>query len=53
MQLSGAFGPSALKAPNVFCKTQRWVERVTTDAESIRFVNEKIPSIPTEELVYD
>ncbi|TVY36640.1 hypothetical protein LOCC1_G006790 [Lachnellula occidentalis] len=31
----------------------RWVEGVTTDAESIRFVNKKIPSIPTKELIYD
>ena len=40
-------------SPNVFCKTDSWIEGVTTDAESIRFVNEKIPSIPTEELIYD
>jgi len=40
-------------SPNVFCKTQRWVEGVTPDPESIRFVNEKIPSIPTEDIIYD
>jgi hypothetical protein len=40
-------------SPNVFCKTQRWVEGVTPDSESIRFVNEKIPSIPTEDIIYD
>ncbi|KUJ07190.1 uncharacterized protein LY89DRAFT_543952, partial [Mollisia scopiformis] len=40
-------------SPNVFCKTQRWTEGTTTDAESIRFVNKNIPSIPTEKIIYD
>jgi hypothetical protein len=40
-------------SPNVFCKIMWWVSGSTTDAETIRFVNENIPSIPTEKIVYD
>jgi hypothetical protein len=40
-------------SPNVFCKVVTWVEGSTTDAETLRFINKNIPSIPTEEVIYD
>lgn len=40
-------------SPNVFCKVKPWVEGQTTEATTIRFVNKNVPSIPTEEIIYD
>ena len=40
-------------SPNVFCKVKSWVEGLTTEATTIRFVNKNVPSIPTEEIMYD
>lgn len=33
-------------SPNVFCKTLWWCEDSTTDAETIKFINKNIPSVP-------
>ncbi|CZR56309.1 uncharacterized protein PAC_06197 [Phialocephala subalpina] len=40
-------------SPNVFCKAKSWVEGLTTEATTIRWINNKVPSIPTEKVLYD
>ena len=40
-------------SPNVFCKAKSWVEGLTTEATTIRWVNEHVPSLPTEKVIYD
>jgi hypothetical protein len=40
-------------SPNVFCKVKGWVEGFTTEATTIRWVNKNVPSVPTEEIIYD
>jgi hypothetical protein len=40
-------------SPNVFCKVKGWVEGFTTEATTIRWLNKNIPSVPTEEIIYD
>jgi hypothetical protein len=37
----------------MFCKVMWWAEQSTTDAATIRFINQNISSLPTEEIIYD
>ncbi|KAH7317668.1 hypothetical protein BKA65DRAFT_570075 [Rhexocercosporidium sp. MPI-PUGE-AT-0058] len=37
---------------NVFCKVKPWVEGMTTEYATIKWVNQNIPSLPTEEVIY-
>lgn len=40
-------------SPNVFCKAKGWTEGLTTEATTIRWINKNVPSVPTEEVIYD
>jgi hypothetical protein len=40
-------------SPNIFCKVKSWIEGLTTEATTIRWINKNIPSVPTEEIIYD
>ncbi|KAL3418583.1 hypothetical protein PVAG01_10299 [Phlyctema vagabunda] len=37
----------------IFCKAKPWAEGVTTEADTIRWINKNIPSVPTPEVLYD
>ncbi|RDL33885.1 uncharacterized protein BP5553_08253 [Venustampulla echinocandica] len=57
---AGAFGGFACPhhgiwnlSPGVFCRVKFWSEGLTTEASTIRFVNKHVPSVPTEEILYD
>lgn len=40
-------------SPNVFCKVKGWVGGLTTEGDTIRWVNKNVPSIPTTNLIYE
>lgn len=37
---------------NVFVKVKSWTEGLTTEADTIRFINKNVPSVPTEKIIY-
>ncbi|KAK0111072.1 hypothetical protein ONS95_001452 [Cadophora gregata] len=37
---------------DTFCKAKVWVEGLTTEADTIKWVNKHIPSLPTPEIIY-
>ena len=40
-------------SPNIFCKVKSWIEGLTTEADTLRWVNQNVPSVPTEKVIYD
>ncbi|KAL3422211.1 hypothetical protein PVAG01_06367 [Phlyctema vagabunda] len=40
-------------SPNTFCKVKSWTEGITTEATTIRWLNQNIPSLPTEKVIFD
>lgn len=40
-------------SPNIFCKVRGWAEGLTTEATTIRWINQHVPSVPTEEIIYE
>ncbi|KAF4628709.1 hypothetical protein G7Y89_g9441 [Cudoniella acicularis] len=40
-------------SPNVFIKVKPWTKDLTTEATTIRWVNKHVPSLPTEDVIYD
>ncbi|KAH7333152.1 hypothetical protein BKA65DRAFT_403593, partial [Rhexocercosporidium sp. MPI-PUGE-AT-0058] len=37
---------------NIFCKVKPWTEGMTTEYNTIKWVNQNIPSLPTDEVIY-